>query len=127
MNNYTVAVSRSFITQHFLIGGDWGAENTKHSHQYRIELQLTGDTLDQHGYLIDILDIENTLDILVESYSDRTLNELPEFNGINPSLEHFCRILSIWIDDRIQSNNVKQITVKIWESETAWSSYSLSR
>ena len=39
---YTVAVSREFIAHHFLVGGDWGRENQKHSHHYRIELQLEG-------------------------------------------------------------------------------------
>ena len=40
---YSVAVQRKFVAQHFLIGGDWGAENNKHSHAYAIELILTGD------------------------------------------------------------------------------------
>ena len=37
---YTTAVQRSFIAQHFLIGGDWGRENQPHSHHYVVELQL---------------------------------------------------------------------------------------
>ncbi|MBT7783576.1 MAG: 6-carboxytetrahydropterin synthase, partial [Anaerolineae bacterium] len=55
---YTVAVKRKFVAQHFLIGGDWGAENFLHSHHYQVELQLEGATLDKHGYLVDIVDIE---------------------------------------------------------------------
>jgi 6-pyruvoyltetrahydropterin/6-carboxytetrahydropterin synthase len=31
---YTVAVRRDFIAQHYLIGGDWGAENELHAHHY---------------------------------------------------------------------------------------------
>jgi 6-pyruvoyltetrahydropterin/6-carboxytetrahydropterin synthase len=42
---YTVAVKRDFVAQHFLVGGDWGAENQKHSHHYEVELQLEGATL----------------------------------------------------------------------------------
>jgi hypothetical protein len=48
---YTIAVQRDFIAQHYLIGGDWGAENELHSHHYRLELQLEGAALDEHGYL----------------------------------------------------------------------------
>jgi 6-pyruvoyltetrahydropterin/6-carboxytetrahydropterin synthase len=29
---YTVTITRDFVAQHFLIGGDWGAENQWHSH-----------------------------------------------------------------------------------------------
>ena len=41
---YAVAVSRDFVAQHFLIGGDWGAENESHSHHYRVEVGLEGAT-----------------------------------------------------------------------------------
>ena len=76
---YTVAVKRDFVAQHFLIGGDWGPENEWHSHHYALELQLSGPTLDQHGYLVDIVDIEANLEALVAYYKDKTLNDLPEF------------------------------------------------
>ena len=83
---YSVAVKREFVAQHFLIGGDWGAENDWHSHHYQIEVQLRGPTLDRHGYLVDIVDINAHLEALVGRYRDKTLNDLPEFKDLNPSL-----------------------------------------
>ena len=120
---YTVAVKRDFVAQHFLIGGDWGAENFKHSHHYALEVQLEGHTLDQHGYLVDIVDIEKHLNDLVTYYRDQTLNDLPEFSGLNPSLEHFARILCQSLTARIQASALSAITVKLWENEIAWASY----
>ncbi|MEK7786037.1 MAG: 6-carboxytetrahydropterin synthase, partial [Chloroflexota bacterium] len=92
---YIVAVKRDFVAQHYLIGGDWGPENRMHSHHYAVEVQLEDDQLDQHGYLVDIVDIEKHLNRLVAHYRDQTLNDLPEFAGLNPSLEHFSRILCL--------------------------------
>ena len=120
---YTVAVARDFVAQHFLIGGDWGPENDWHSHHYRVEVQLEGTTLDQHGYLVDIVDIEHHLEALVAHYRDKTLNELPEFDGLNPSIEHFSRIICRALAERIQAANLHAITVKIWENDIAWASY----
>ncbi len=120
---YTVAVKRDFVAQHFLIGGDWGAENEWHSHHYQVEVQLWGETLDQHGYLVDIVDIETNLEALVAHYRDKTLNELPEFAGLNPSIEHFSRIFCRALAERIQAPNLSAITLKIWENEIAWASY----
>src|SRR5213080_4825743 len=120
---YTTAVQRSFIAQHFLVGGDWGKENAPHSHHYVVELQLEGEALDRHGYLVDIVDIESSLDALVEQYRDRTLNELPEFAGLNPSIEHFSRILCQTLVTHIKANNLTAVTVKIWENQMAWASY----
>jgi len=122
---YTVAVKRNFIAQHFLIGGDWGAENFKHSHHYALEVQLEGPTLDQHGYLVDIVDIEKHLNELVDHYRDQTLNDRPEFSGLNPSIEHFSRILCQTLADRIKASTLSTVTVKLWENDIAWASYRL--
>ncbi|MCA9901154.1 MAG: 6-carboxytetrahydropterin synthase [Ardenticatenaceae bacterium] len=123
---YTVAVKRDFVAQHYLIGGDWGPENEWHSHHYVVELQLSGPTLDQHGYLVDIVDIEANLEALVAYYKDKTLNDLPEFAGLNPSIEHFARILATQLAERIQADTLSALTVKLWENEIAWGSYRLA-
>ena len=131
---YTVAVKRDFIAQHFLIGGDWGAENEEHSHHYQLELQLEGAELDRHGYLVDIVDIESNLDALVAHFRDCTLNEMLEFSPaspgadpLNPSIEHFARILCSLLAERIQAPNINAFTVKLWENEIAWASFRLER
>jgi 6-pyruvoyltetrahydropterin/6-carboxytetrahydropterin synthase len=124
---YTVAVKRDFIAQHYLIGGDWGPENELHAHHYQVEVQLQGSALDEHGYLVDIVDIETNLDTLVGHYRDQTLNDLPEFEGLNPSIEHFSRILCTNLAQRIQAPDLNAITVKIWENEIAWAAYRLER
>ena len=124
---YTIAVSRDFIAQHFLIGGDWGPENDLHSHHYKVELQLEGSELDQHGYLVDIVDIEDHLDALVSRYIDQTLNDQAEFAGLNPSIEHFCRILAHDLSEDILAANISALIVKIWENDIAWAAYRLER
>jgi 6-pyruvoyltetrahydropterin/6-carboxytetrahydropterin synthase len=120
---YTVAVRRDFIAQHYLIGGDWGAENELHSHHYVVELQLHGDELDQHGYLVDIVEIEQQLEAQLSLYRDHTLNDLPEFAGLNPSIEHFARLLAGALSGRIHAENIHSLTVQLWENEIAWASY----
>lgn len=124
---YTVAVKRDFVAQHYLIGGDWGAENKLHSHHYVVELRLDGATLDQHGYLVDIVEIEQQLDALVTYYRDKTLNDLPEFAGLNPSIEHFARILCQTLAKHITAPNLNALTVVVWENDIAWASYRHSR
>jgi 6-pyruvoyltetrahydropterin/6-carboxytetrahydropterin synthase len=124
---YTVAVKRDFIAQHRLIGGDWGPENQLHSHHYALELILEGQELDQHGYLVDIVDIEQALEAQVAAYRDRTLNDLPAFTGLNPSIEHFSRILCQALAAQIKAANLSRITVKLWENEIAWAAYRLER
>lgn len=120
---YTLAVQRDFVAQHFLVGGDWGAENEWHSHHYVVELQLEGKTLDQHNYLVDIVDVENTFADVVNYYKDKTLNELPEFADTNPSIELFAQIVCNTFAVRITAPNLTAMRVKIWENDIAWASY----
>ena len=120
---YTVAVKRDFVAQHYLVGGDWGPENQRHSHHYQVEVQLSGPGLDEHGYLVDIVDIETHLDALVAHYQDRTLNDLPEFAGLNPSIEHFARIFLKQLKERIKAATLQAVQVKIWETGIAWAAY----
>ncbi|MEM7797992.1 MAG: 6-carboxytetrahydropterin synthase, partial [Chloroflexota bacterium] len=104
---------------------DWGPENEWHSHHYALELKLEGASLDKHGYLVDIVDVENHLNALVSYYKDKTLNDLPEFEGLNPSIEHFCRITCLALAEKITVNapNISSYQVVIWENEIAWAMY----
>jgi len=124
---YTLGVRRDFIARHFLIGGDWGNENYPNSHHYVLELQLEGKQLDQHGYLVDIVDVERHLDETVEYYREQMLNDKPEFEGLNPSIEHFARILAESLNDRINANNISALKVVLWENNSAWTSYRIER
>lgn len=124
---YTLAVKRNFIARHYLIGGDWGPENYPNSHHYVLELQLTGASLDQHGYLVDIVDVEHHLDAAVARYKEQMLNDLPEFAGLNPSIEHFARILAEQLSAAIRAANVTSLTVRLWENDIAWVAYTVTR
>ena len=124
---YSVAVRRDFVARHFLIGGDWGAENQEHAHHYQIELCLSGQELDRHGYLVDIVEIERHLDALVAGYRDTVLNHRPEFAGLNPSIEHFARLICQRLAEAITAPNVTSLTVTLWENEIAWASYRRER
>jgi 6-pyruvoyltetrahydropterin/6-carboxytetrahydropterin synthase len=124
---YTLGVRRDFIARHFLIGGDWGPENFPNSHHYILELQLEGRQLDKHGYLVDILDVEKHLDEVVGYYREQMLNEKPEFSELNPSIEHFARILCTTLSEKIKAANISAIKVVLWEHENAWASFRIER
>ena len=119
---YAVAVRREFAALHYLIGGDWGAENELHEHHYLVEIRLEGTQLDRHGYLIDIDVVTAALEGQVDRYRGQTLNSLPEFAGLNPSLEHLARIMGISLATTIDTH-LQVLTVRIWENEFAWAEY----
>lgn len=120
---YSVTVVRDFIARHYLIGGDWGPENDLNSHHYRLELTLIGNQLDSHRYMVDIVDIEARLDAFVARYREQTLNDMPAFADINPSIEWFCRVAWEELVPGLSAATVSRARVTIWEHETAAASY----
>lgn len=124
---YTLAVRRDFIARHYLIGGDWGDENLPNSHHFVLELRLSGETLDQHGYLCDIVDVEAHLEDVIGYYRDQMLNDKPEFEGLNPSIERFSRILAETLDARIDAPDATTLEVVLWETEDAWAAFKIQR
>ena len=119
---YQLAITRDFIARHFLVGGDWGAENQEHSHHYRAEVIVEGQHLDQHGYLIDIVALEAALLDIIGGYADRVLNQQQAFAGLNPSIEHFSRILWEALRDAVSLPGGR-LTVKLWENDRDWAAY----
>jgi 6-pyruvoyltetrahydropterin/6-carboxytetrahydropterin synthase len=55
------------------------------------------------------------------------LNEKPEFAGLNPSIEHFARILATALSERIKAKNITLLKVVLWENESAWAAYKVER
>jgi 6-pyruvoyltetrahydropterin/6-carboxytetrahydropterin synthase len=124
---YQLCVVREFEAFHHLIGAEWGAENRPHAHHYRAEVILEGPLVDEHGFLVDLVDLEARLGEVVDQYSGRRLNDLPSFASLNPSLEHFSRIFCHELSSAIQAPNLRAITLRLWENELAWASYRLER
>ncbi|TAN52257.1 MAG: 6-carboxytetrahydropterin synthase [Methylococcaceae bacterium] len=119
---YQLSITRDFIAQHFLIGGDWGAENQRHSHHYRVELVIAGSALDRHGYLIDIVDVDRVLSEVTAIFRDTTLNEHAAFHDLNPSIERFARLLWEMLVQRLALQD-KTLSIKLWENGTDWAAY----
>jgi 6-pyruvoyltetrahydropterin/6-carboxytetrahydropterin synthase len=130
MSRYTVGVLRDFIASHFLFGGDWGRENSPHSHHYRMVAIFAGEALDEHAYLLDIGVVKTHLERVVDRYRDQSLNARPELEGRNPSLELFARVLA---DDLARTlvpalppRTLEALTVKLWENDEAFATYTVA-
>ena len=122
---YTLAVKKDFIARHFLIGGDWGPENEPNSHHFVMQVRLEASELDQHGYLVDIVKIEAEMQAVVNYFGESMLNDLPEFDGLNPSIEHFSRIVCLKLLEAINPPGAGRFTVRMCENKSSWASYSM--
>lgn len=114
---YAVTVSEPFVAQHALTVPEPGAEGEWHSHRYEAEVRLRGESLDEHGYLVDIEEVRAALSAAVARYRDTTLNDLPEFEGRNPSAERLARQLCERFCDRVEPDGVERVALWLAEDD----------
>lgn len=120
---YALSVARDFVARHYLTVPDPGPEGEPHDHDYRAEVRFSGPTLDEFGYLVDIDEVNDVIDDLVERYRGALLNDLPEFEGQNPSVERFARHFGDGVAERVRTDTPTGLAVRLWEDEDAWASY----
>jgi len=121
---YQLTVTRELVAQHYLtVPNPEPPEGEVHSHQFTVEVRFAGPELGEYGYLVDIDAVESILDELEERYRDALLNDLPEFEGLNPSVEHFARLFGDRVADAMTDANPTALVVRIWEDDSAWASH----
>ncbi|WP_101297777.1 6-pyruvoyl trahydropterin synthase family protein [Halegenticoccus soli] len=120
---YSVTVRRSFIAQHYLTVPNPGPEGDLHSHRFTAEVGFEGPELNEYGYLVDIDDVEAAMSAVIDRYRDATLNDEPAFDGLNPSVEHFARIVCEEVVAEAEPTNPDRAAVTMWEDESARASY----
>jgi 6-pyruvoyltetrahydropterin/6-carboxytetrahydropterin synthase len=120
---YSTTVLTDFVAQHYLTVPDAGPEGEPHSHHFEVEVTFRGPELNEHDYLVDIDDADAALDSLVERYRDALLNDLPEFEGYNPSVERFARVVFDRVTDAVTDDTVTELAVTVWEDDEAAATY----
>lgn len=120
---YTVTVATDFVAQHFLTVPDPGPEGEVHSHHYELAVECSGPELNEFGYLLDIDDLAGAIDGIEERYRDELLNDVDDFSDLNPSVEHFARIVADRLSERLDAPEVETLRVTIHEDEIAWAAY----
>ncbi|MFC7046745.1 6-pyruvoyl tetrahydropterin synthase family protein [Halobacteriaceae archaeon GCM10025711] len=120
---YRLSVSRDLVAQHFLTVPDPGPEGDVHSHRFTVEVRFAGPELGEYGYLVDIDAVKEAIDRQEDRYRDALLNDLPEFEGLNPSVEHFARVFGDRVADELEDPTPTAMTVRIWEDDEAWASH----
>lgn len=95
-----------------------------HGHNWRIEVSLTGEKLNNAGVLIDFKEIKEATDRILEELDHSFLNELPKFKDQNASSENIAAYIFEKLGSTLNNNQIKVTKVTAWESDSAGASYS---
>ncbi len=119
---YELMVETQFSAAHQLRGYKGKCENL-HGHNWRVQLVVTAEKLDEIGLAMDFHELKDMADELISIIDHTVLNEIFPFTEINPSSENIAKWLYDSLAKRLDNENVNVSSVTVWESETASATY----
>jgi len=119
---YELRVITRFAAAHRLALVGSKCENL-HGHNWKIEVFLTGDRLNDAGVLMDFGDIKALLRDIIGRLDHQFLNELPIFAGRQPSSERIAAFVAEELQKAIGAPGVRISRVSAWESDDACATY----
>ena len=119
---YHLMIKTSFAVAHNLINYQGDCENL-HGHNWRVEVTVAAQKLDDAGLGIDFKILKKQTNQLLDELDHKYLNDLEPFKKDSPSSENISRYLFERLSDSLNSDNVTVERVNVWESDNACASY----
>ena len=119
---YELDITREFSAAHMLKGYD-GLCSNLHGHNWTVQVFIQADRLDDIGIAADFTVIKRVLTEILAQFDHKYLNELPEFQGINPTSENIARILFEKLAPAVAKPGIKLDRVRVCESPTSGATY----
>lgn len=119
---YELTVIRQFSAAHQLREFRGNCERL-HGHNWKVEVSLTGEELNDAGLLIDFKEVKEATDRTLGELDHSFLNELPHFRDQNPSSENIAAYIFEKLSTTLNNNRIKVTKVTAWESDSARASY----
>jgi len=119
---YELKVVTHFAAAHQLKMVSKKCENL-HGHNWKIEVYIKGETLNEAGVLIDFGELKQHVSSIMEQLDHKFLNELECFQGKNPSSEIIAEYIAQTLQKAIADPAIHVSRVTSWESENACATY----
>ena len=122
---YEVMIEEEFSAAHALRGYKGKCENL-HGHNWKVEVYVRGERLDNVGMLVDFRELKSATRECMSQLDHFNLNELKPFdNELNPSSENIARYMLRRISSQIDSDRVQVYKVRVWETPSTCATYEI--
>jgi len=119
---FSVSLRRGMESKHFFPDME-GPEKVPHAHRYKVEATVIGARLDECGFLVNVDTVASSLEKALKRFEGQVLNELPEFQGVAPSMENLAKAIFSHLAENIDRSCIERIKVTIWETEDICASF----
>ena len=120
--SFEVGASRPLRALHRL---PWATEEERrpHAHDYRIDVVVERDGLDERGVVCDLDVLGEALDAVVARLSDRDLDEVLEADARGVTVELLAQWLHGQLAEPVRRAGGEVLAVRVWEAPDAFGGY----
>lgn len=119
---YDLMVESQFSSAHQLRGYKGKCEML-HGHNWRVQITVSSDNLDDIGIVIDFHELKDISAEVISSLDHSFLNDVFPFTEINPSSENIAKWIFDSIKKKIDSKPCEVSSVTVWENEASSATY----
>lgn len=120
---FEVTIEETFAAGHALRNYRGKCENV-HGHNYRCQVSIQGEKLDEIGLLVDFVELKRVVHGVLDRMDHQWLNDFPPFNAINPSAENMAKFIYDEVSTGLRTKDgVRVAAVRLWETDTASATY----
>lgn len=92
-----------------------GEREPVHGHNWRVEITVAADVLDDNGLVCDFHKLERILNDVIQPFDNNALNALPPFDRVNPTAEHVVQHIASEFAPQLPWN-VRLVTATVTEA-----------
>jgi 6-pyruvoyltetrahydropterin/6-carboxytetrahydropterin synthase len=119
---YEVGLSRSVRAFH-IMPGQPGPEGQLHDHDYRIEVVVNRDRLDERAMVVDLDVLEAAMTELTGRIDGRNLEEIRPATAEAVTVEVFARWVHDTLSPAVAAGGGDSLAVRVWETPAAFGGY----
>lgn len=119
---YKLMVKANFAAAHQLRGYAGKCE-ALHGHNWRVQLYVTAEEINEIGLAIDFKELKKCLHTILQTLDHTNLNELAPFQTTNPSSENIARYIFRRATKALKEKKARVDSIRVWESENAYAEY----
>ena len=117
---FDIQVEVDFAASHIIHGHPGKCANL-HGHNWKVEVCVLTDCVNDIGIGIDFCDVKKPLKEIIEELDHQHLNDLPYFKDINPTAENLSRHIYSKLAEALPEVDVQYVT--LWETDRSRVTY----
>ncbi|MEC7833007.1 MAG: 6-carboxytetrahydropterin synthase QueD [Pseudomonadota bacterium] len=113
---YTLTIKTEFSSAHIL-NGHKGDCKRMHGHNWKVEVEVSGNKLDNIGMVMDFKDIKKSAKEIGGRLDHQFLNDLEPFKENNPTAENIAKYFFSELSKKINNDSIELKSIKLWETD----------